>query len=401
MTGHATILVLACGVSGVQAGEIYKTVDANGTVIYSDHADPAAGQTTVWQDPRYPPHELHLCWANCFTLIYDGQEFHRVDGTAETWTVSTFTRDSVVLHRHSEPADWNGFSADVTYAGHVSNDRLVGVTVNGKPTSGIDASWGVALNTLPGSNAERDAQFDPRLRGPASGGTVPDQPPLDGSAEVAVSAAAAPPPLPAEETQPVAADAGSYWTSGFWYWGGTAYVWVPGAWRRPPAVGLLWTPPYWSFADGRYLFHPGYWGPHVGFYGGINYGFGYFGSGYAKGVAGPAGRSLVSYNGGPGGTTALPNAQEAVAATEAHVPATVLRARAATRVASSPRPVRTAAPVQHVAAAQAAAAQAAATHAAATQAAAIKEPAETEAQGSPSVAPRPKRPAAPKAAPRH
>jgi len=396
MTGHATILVLACCVSGVQAGEIYKTVDANGTVIYSDHADPASAQTTVWQDPRYPPHELHLCWANCFTLIYDGQEFHRVDGTAETWTVSTFTRDSVVLHRHSEPAEWNGFSADVTYAGHVSNDRLVGVTVNGTPTSGIDASWGIALNTLPGSNAERDAQFAARLRGPASGGTVQDQPPLDGSAEVAVSAAAAPPPLPDEETQPVSADAGSYWTPGFWYWGGAAYVWVPGAWRRPPSVGLLWTPPYWSFADGRYLFHPGYWGPHVGFYGGINYGFGYFGSGYAKGVAGPARRSLVSYNGGPGGITALPNAQEAVAATEAHTPATVLRARAATRVASPPRPVRTAAPVQHVAATHAAANQAAA-----TQAATIKDPAEAEAQGGLSAAPRPKRTAAPKAAPRH
>ena len=28
---------------------------------------------------------------------------------------------------------------------------------------------------------------------------------------------------------------------------------------------------------------PGYWGPHVGFYGGINYGFGYFGAGYDGG----------------------------------------------------------------------------------------------------------------------
>ena len=28
---------------------------------------------------------------------------------------------------------------------------------------------------------------------------------------------------------------------------------------------------------------PGYWGPHVGFYGGVNYGFGYFGVGYGGG----------------------------------------------------------------------------------------------------------------------
>ena len=32
-----------------------------------------------------------------------------------------------------------------------------------------------------------------------------------------------------------------------------------------------------------YIWHAGYWGPHVGYYGGINYGFGYFGSGYEGG----------------------------------------------------------------------------------------------------------------------
>ena len=28
----------------------------------------------------------------------------------------------------------------------------------------------------------------------------------------------------------------------------------------------------------------GYWGPHVGYYGGVNYGFGYMGIGFAGGV---------------------------------------------------------------------------------------------------------------------
>jgi hypothetical protein len=32
-----------------------------------------------------------------------------------------------------------------------------------------------------------------------------------------------------------------------------------------------------------YIWHAGYWGPHVGFYGGINYGFGYTGVGYVGG----------------------------------------------------------------------------------------------------------------------
>jgi len=32
-----------------------------------------------------------------------------------------------------------------------------------------------------------------------------------------------------------------------------------------------------------YVFHPGHWGPHVGYYGGINYGHGYDGDGYKGG----------------------------------------------------------------------------------------------------------------------
>src|SRR6202000_2142926 len=34
---------------------------------------------------------------------------------------------------------------------------------------------------------------------------------------------------------------------------------------------------------GNYVCHDGYWGDHVGFYGGINYGFGYGGDGYEGG----------------------------------------------------------------------------------------------------------------------
>jgi hypothetical protein len=52
----------------------------------------------------------------------------------------------------------------------------------------------------------------------------------------------------------------------------------------PPAVGLLWTPGYWGFGGGGYAWHAGYWGPHVGFYGGVNYGWGYTGVGFVGGV---------------------------------------------------------------------------------------------------------------------
>src|SRR5271163_4759841 len=50
-----------------------------------------------------------------------------------------------------------------------------------------------------------------------------------------------------------------------------------------PADGWLWTPGYWDWGGSAFLWHVGYWGPHVGFYGGINYGFGYGGVGFEGG----------------------------------------------------------------------------------------------------------------------
>jgi hypothetical protein len=54
---------------------------------------------------------------------------------------------------------------------------------------------------------------------------------------------------------------------------------------QPPIreEGYLWVPGYWEFFNGAYRWHPRYWGRHVGYYGGINYGFGYFGFGYIGG----------------------------------------------------------------------------------------------------------------------
>jgi len=92
----------------------------------------------------------------------------------------------------------------------------------------------------------------------------------------------APPPLPDYQQPPPPAD-GYIWTPGYWAWSPTGYYWVPGAWVEPPYMGALWTPGYWGFYGGRYLFYPGHWGLHIGFYGGINYGFGYIGLGYEGG----------------------------------------------------------------------------------------------------------------------
>ena len=99
---------------------------------------------------------------------------------------------------------------------------------------------------------------------------------------VAVSINIAPPALPVYEQPPLPA-AGYIWTPGYWSYGEAGYFWVPGVWVQPPTAGLLWTPGYWGYEGGVYGWHAGYWGPHVGFYGGVNYGFGYGGVGFVGG----------------------------------------------------------------------------------------------------------------------
>jgi hypothetical protein len=170
------------------------------------------------------------------------------------------------------------------------------------------------------------------------------------SAQVFVSVNFGPPALPVYE-QPVCPAEGYIWVPGYWAWSPVGYYWVPGTWALAPEPGLLWTPGYWAFDDGLYYWHPGYWGPVVGFYGGIPYGYGYPGSGYYGGywrgrqfyynqtvnnvnvtnihnvynttvVNNTTTVDRVSYNGGPGGTTARPTPEQQAAARQRQVPPT-------------------------------------------------------------------------------
>jgi hypothetical protein len=99
------------------------------------------------------------------------------------------------------------------------------------------------------------------------------------NARVFVSVGFAPPAIPVY-VQPVAPAYGYIWTPGYWAYGDDGYYWVDGAWVEPPYDGALWTPGYWDYAGGFYVWSPGYWGRRVGYYGGVNYGFGYFGVGF-------------------------------------------------------------------------------------------------------------------------
>src|ERR1700733_12909909 len=158
-----------------------------------------------------------------------------------------------------------------------------------------------------------------------------------------------PPPLP-DYQQPPIPEPGYLWTPGYWAWAPAGYYWVPGAWTEPPYEGALWTPGYWGFVGGRYGFHRGYWGRYIGFYGGVNYGFGYVGVGYQGGywhgnnfaynrsvnnfgsvrITNVYERNVVinrtyvnnrvSYNGGPQGVRVRPTPAEVAAYRAPHAP---------------------------------------------------------------------------------
>ena len=98
--------------------------------------------------------------------------------------------------------------------------------------------------------------------------------PITSSAGIILSIGIAPPPLPVYD-QPLCPGDGYIWTPGYWaYDDNDGYFWVPATWVEAPEPGFLWTPGYWDWVDSVYVFHEGYWGPRVGFYRGIDYGFG-------------------------------------------------------------------------------------------------------------------------------
>ncbi|MGH8206221.1 MAG: YXWGXW repeat-containing protein, partial [Steroidobacteraceae bacterium] len=101
-------------------------------------------------------------------------------------------------------------------------------------------------------------------------------------AQIRISVNIAPPPLPVY-AQPELPGPGYLWVPGYWAWADGGYYWVPGTWVQPPEPGLLWTPGFWGWTNGAYVWNEGYWAPQVGFYGGVDYGFGYDGIGFAGG----------------------------------------------------------------------------------------------------------------------
>src|SRR4030081_3648280 len=183
-------------------------------------------------------------------------------------------------------------------------------------------------------------------------------------AQIGISITFAPPELPVYEQPPVPGD-GYIWTPGNWAYGDDDYYWEPGTRGMAPAPGLLWTPAYWGWGDNGYVFYDGYWGPHVGFYGGISYGYGYSGEGYEGGrwdnghffynrsvnnvnvtvihnvynttVVNSTTVNRVSYNGGTGGIRARPRPQEVAAAREVLIQALAVQTHHAQATRTNPK----------------------------------------------------------------
>ncbi len=70
---------------------------------------------------------------------------------------------------------------------------------------------------------------------------------------------AAGPPPPRYGVMGYAPGPGYVWTEGFYDLRGSNWVWVPGAWRRPPRRGRVWVSPNWVRAGRGWRFHRGYW----------------------------------------------------------------------------------------------------------------------------------------------
>lgn len=185
-------------------------------------------------------------------------------------------------------------------------------------------------------------------------------------AQVNVVVQFGPPPLPVYEQPPCPAE-GYIWVPGYWSYDYDYddYYWVPGTWVLAPETGYLWTPGYWGWEGSGFIFHEGYWGPRVGFYGGIDYGYGYPGEGYRGGrwdngqfyynrsvnnvnvtnirnvynttVVNQTTVNRISYNGGQGGVTARPTAADQQAAGERHMAPVAVQTQHARDAAANPQ----------------------------------------------------------------
>ena len=76
--------------------------------------------------------------------------------------------------------------------------------------------------------------------------------------QIQIYIGSAPPPIRYEVRPPIPGD-GYAWADGYWGVHGNHYVWVPGAWQRPPYPGAYWTHPHYDHYQQGWQVHEGHW----------------------------------------------------------------------------------------------------------------------------------------------
>ena len=293
---------------------------------------------------------------NAEALRYDSRQFVKIHRGSKR---KPFALHPISLEKNMSPIPrfmpWVSLAlaAALCVAGCHNNQNQAASTPNSPDQSQDPAQANLApasYNT--DSTASGPAPSSDNSQGqPPSDSTSGSYAPSDNSGyeEPPVATAPQPPPALPDYQQPPCPGDGYIWTPGYWNYAPTGYYWVPGAWVAPPYQGALWTPGYWDYSGSRYGFHPGHWGTHIGYYGGINYGFGYVGLGYEGGywnsghftynraynnvnttvihnvynynvVNRTNNVTRISFNGGPGGVQVRPRPVEMAASREPYAP---------------------------------------------------------------------------------
>jgi len=137
----------------------------------ADSADPkpplkaTPAQSPNWQTAGKTsstiPSVMHWCSQHCSTLVWRNGQFCGADGCRDSMlTVESFTRESVIMRR----TDYRPYPGIAALTGQISADgnSIVNGIINwtyhpccGTGAGTYQAAWGAALDTVPGSDADR------------------------------------------------------------------------------------------------------------------------------------------------------------------------------------------------------------------------------------------------------
>ncbi|MFA5940495.1 MAG: YXWGXW repeat-containing protein [Sinimarinibacterium sp.] len=67
------------------------------------------------------------------------------------------------------------------------------------------------------------------------------------------------PPAAKKSAPPTASKVGYVWSSGYWNWNGSAYVWTEGSWVAVVEPAKKWVEPTWTQQGTKWYFTAGHW----------------------------------------------------------------------------------------------------------------------------------------------